>query len=472
MNWGLHWFRRDLRLAGNPALIDLCKRANGRILGLFCFDADFLSRSDFSHDRFAFFIDTLAALREELRACGGDLLVLDGAPELAFPRLFSLLQRHTISLPRWISFNRDYEPFARRRDETVAHLLQKEFACEVLSHRDHLVVEPTEVKKPDGGYYRIYTPFSKQWLALLNSGQLRARLDASFIQPDQMSLRWHELLGDQLTQLDSLDAFKSKNQGRVSVPIPRAGSLAARKCLSAFRSKIEEYGQRRDFPAQKATSQISIFLKNGSLTVSQVIAELGLHLGTMQSKSRLHYLKELIWREFYYHILWHCPRVETESFIEKYRELPWENNPELFDAWREGRTGYPLVDAGMRQLKATGWMHNRVRMVVASFLTKDLLIDWRWGERHFMEKLLDGDLAPNNGGWQWAASTGCDPQPYFRIFNPTLQSQTFDPDGEYIKRWCPELSSLSGPALHQPRNPIVVHASQKLKALQLYRSQD
>jgi deoxyribodipyrimidine photo-lyase len=218
------------------------------------------------------------------------------------------------------------------------------------------------------------------------------------------------------------------------------------------------------------------------LTSAQALAALKLErerfdAGTGPS----HFLKELAWREFYYQILWFHPRVEREAFIRKYKDLEWENSPELFEAWKQGQTGYPIVDAGMRQLRATGWMHNRVRMIVASFLTKDLLIDWRWGERYFMEQLLDGDLAPNNGGWQWAASTGCDPQPYFRIFNPVLQGEKFDPEGTYVREWVPELRNASAKIIHDPHGkgrfpgysiPVVEHAARKSKALALFKVQE
>jgi deoxyribodipyrimidine photo-lyase len=209
---------------------------------------------------------------------------------------------------------------------------------------------------------------------------------------------------------------------------------------------------------------MSVYLKNGSITIAQIAAILEL----TADGPGLKYFQELIWREFYFHILYHVPRVETETFNPKYRVLAWENDAEKFARWKEGRTGFPIVDAGMRQLNATGWMHNRVRMIVASFLTKDLLVDYRWGERYFMEKLLDGDLAPNNGGWQWAASTGCDPQPYFRIFNPTSQGEKLDPRGEYVTRWVPELAGRE--RIHDPLDPIVDHAKARERALHLFKS--
>ena len=261
------------------------------------------------------------------------------------------------------------------------------------------------------------------------------------------------------------------------MPIPKAGSETALKCLDAFRPKIDAYGEARDFPNEEATSRLSIYLKNGSITVAQIIASLGLTAYQKGDRSgRARYLSELIWREFYYHVLYWHPRVEKEPFLPQFASIPWENKQESFTAWCAGLTGYPIVDAGMRELKTTGWMHNRVRMIVASFLTKDLLIDWRWGERYFMEQLLDGDLAPNNGGWQWAASTGCDPQPYFRIFNPELQSRKFDPEGHYIKKFVPELRHVPASSIHNPPASmrrdypaqIIDHRLQRDRALMLY----
>ena len=261
----------------------------------------------------------------------------------------------------------------------------------------------------------------------------------------------------------------------MKIEIPAAGSAAVWRAVQEFRKKVEDYPRGRDVPAEPGTSHFSIFFKNGSLTPAQAIAGLGLSEAGVNDPGGA-FVRQIVWREFYYHILFHLPRVEKEAYNEKYKELAWENRKDWFQAWQEGLTGYPIVDAGMRQLRTTGWMHNRVRMIVASFLTKDLLIDWLWGERYFMEQLLDGDLAPNNGGWQWAASTGCDPQPYFRVFNPWLQAEKFDPDGTYIRRYVPELASLKGKDLHKPekvaqvyRKPIVDHAAQKKKAIALFK---
>jgi deoxyribodipyrimidine photo-lyase len=491
-SWGLHWFRRDLRLAGNPALRWSWGEHRGRVLGLFCFDAKFLARSDFSVDRFAFFLATLAALADELRAAGGDLLVLDQGPEQAFPALIEALDRHRIARPATLSFNRDYEPYARARDQAVSTLLQQKLGVRVWCERDHLLIEPDELAKPDGGpgadqprYYQVYSAFARRWFQLLSTAKVQARLSAqreglaTFRSRARVGaaevkrpfvLTWPALFGRHPPPPDHLRRFTEQNAARVRVPIPEAGSLAALARLRRFAARIDDYKEGRDRPGLDATSKMSIYFKNGSLTPAQAIAALELgDAGFGDASSRSAYLREIVWREFYYHLLWHRPDVETRAFLPGLRDLSWRNRQDWFEAWKAGRTGYPMVDAGMRQLAQTGWMHNRVRMIVASFLTKDLLIDWRWGERYFMDRLLDGDLAPNNGGWQWAASTGADPQPYFRVFNPTLQSQRFDPDGAYLRAYLPERRDDDRRAVHLPRAPIVDHATQKALALALYR---
>lgn len=476
-SYGLHWFRRDLRVNGNPALLWNCRRHQGRVLGIFFFDRTFLSRPDFSHSRFAFFLDTLHPLREELQERGGDLLTLDAPPLDGFLSLIPRLDQSAWRKPSLLTFNRDYEPFARTRDAKVCELLERKLGVPVHTERDHLLIEPTELGKSDAsrGPFQIYTPFAKKWYALMRQSEFQQRLKNAWETPPPFRMRWRDLWSEKSGVpsglSDQLERFRIENARHVSIPIPRAGADEVSRKIGEFRSKIDSYHELRDFPAAEGTSRLSVFIKNGSLTTAQILSALELGHERFETQSgRNQFLKELVWREFYYHVLWHWPRVEKEAFLENYRAIRWENREDLFEAWKEGRTGYPMVDAGMRELRHTGWMHNRVRMVTASFLTKDLLIDWKWGERYFMEKLLDGDLAPNNGGWQWAASTGCDPQPYFRIFNPTLQSQKFDPDGVYLKRWLPERAHLRGKELHAPIQPIVDHASRKLKALAAYSS--
>ena len=497
-NWGIHWFRRDLRIAGNPALDWNLSKNGGRVVGLFCFDAQFLDRPDFSANRFAFFLATLTALRNEMQAAGGDLWVIDCLPRQTFEVLLESFKKSGIGLPA-VSFNRDYEPFARQRDAEILEFLLEEVGVQVETARDHLLIEPSEIGKPGGKeFYQIYTPFARRWFEQFRQKEIQSRLAAAeegmkYLSGGKNSknrfrLRWKDLYTTTAQPFpDALAEFERKNFKKVTVEIPRAGSTAALERLELFSQELKNYGGGRDIPGIDGTSKMSIYLKNGSITTAQMIVALGLNkvFPTKQSfkspGSEITYLKELVWREFYYSILYHEPAVETLEFREKYRALDWENDREHFGLWQEGRTGFPIVDAGMRQLKSEGWMHNRVRMIVASFLTKDLIVDWRWGEKHFMHQLLDGDLANNNGGWQWAASTGCDPQPYFRIFNPLLQSQRFDPEGHYIRRYVPELAGLSNKQIHAPDRlgqqglkkigypaPLVNHASQKLRTLQLY----
>lgn len=472
--YGLHWFRRDLRLPGNQAFIEQSKRTSGKVLGIFCFDKTFLGRPDFSYRRFQFFIQRLESLKEELQALGSDLLVLDDPPQVAFQKLFLSLEKNNIPLPQWVSWSRDYEPFARRRDQDCEKLLSS-WGVTAFHSRDHLLIEPHEILSSSGRPYQVYTPFARRWLDLLKTSEVQSRLVWDILE-QKMSINWSTLFGGKVKFPDFLKIYKEENKKKVDIPIPEVSYASALEKLENFKNKLESYGETRDFPAHLGTSQLSLYFKNGTLTVPQVISNLKLKPYLKKKNSQDIFLSELIWREFYYHVLFHFPRGENESFLEKFKKISWENNESYFQAWKEGKTGYPIVDAGMRELKQTGWMHNRVRMIVASFLTKDLLIDWRWGEKYFMEQLLDGDLAPNNGGWQWAASTGCDPQPYFRIFNPWLQSKKFDPQGSYIKKFIPELNSLEPDQLHSPilhhniyPSPIVDHNVQRNKALAMYQ---
>jgi deoxyribodipyrimidine photo-lyase len=475
--YAIHWFRRDLRLEANEALSHSVDAFGGRVLGVFCFDRKFLARPDFSHHRFAFFLKTLLNLREEMRARGGDLLFLDEGPEVAFRKLLNELKSSPLKLPDLITFQRDYEPFARSRDAKLSDLFFSEFSLNVKTFRDHLLIEPSELQKDGGGVYQVYTPFKNRWVKLFSSEEINLRLrrvnEGLKRGSPSMALQWPKDLISRLNADSCLEnMIESTEQAlpeHLRAQLPEVGFLAAKKILKQFQENgIDQYEAARDIPHLSGTSKMSIYLKNGSITVPQIICFL--KLTEKSPPSHVKYFQELIWREFYYHILFHFPNAESESFNPKYRDLPWENRKDFFQAWCEGKTGFPIVDAGMRQLNETGWMHNRVRMIVASFLTKDLLVDWRWGEKFFMEKLLDGDLAPNNGGWQWAASTGCDAQPYFRIFNPISQGEKFDPDGKYIRHWVPELRGLSDKQLHQPQpNAIIDHATQREKALELFK---
>lgn len=489
-SYGLHWFRRDLRVAGNLALQKNWKANDGRVVGVFCFDKKFLGRQDFSFNRFQFFLDTLSSLQQELREIGSDLLFMDVGPKEAFPDLFKELKKQYGSLPELVTWGKDYEPFARKRDKELSQFFRAE-GLAVHSERDHLLIEPHELtkKNTDDEHYQVYTPFSKMWLEIFQDDDVKKRVKQQesglkYLKKRKkgdiektFKLTWDDLLKDQKKYEKNLDHYSEENKKQVTVEIPPTGSTQVLTMLEDFKNKIDNYGKDRDIPSEEGTSRFSLYLKNGSLTIPQIIAFFQFEPYKKKKTARDKFFSELIWREFYYHILYHNPRVETEAFHKEYKSLKWKNDKKQFKAWKEGKTGFPIVDAGMRELKTTGWMHNRVRMIVASFLTKDLLIDWRWGEKYFMEELLDGDLAPNNGGWQWAASTGCDPQPYFRIFNPWLQSKKFDPDGIYIKKYIPELKDLPPEKLHQPitghdtyPEPIVDHHDQRDKALEMYKA--
>ncbi|MGE3262062.1 MAG: deoxyribodipyrimidine photo-lyase [Bacteriovoracia bacterium] len=491
--FAIHWFRRDLRIAGNPALQYALKKYEGRVLGLFSFDASFLGRQDFSANRFGFFLNTLSSLREEMRAQGGDLLVVDALPVECLEKIVDWIRREAKEKNiAELCHNRDYEPFARKRDSLVQKLLGK-LDLPLHTERDHLMIEPCELEKdgPDS-FYQVYTPFSKRWFQLKAGGEFRDRFDQKIVGLNYLKkaaagefekrlfqLKWKDLGGKNFPYPDQLEAFLVKNKKMVTISLPPAGSKAVWESLQAFKKHLARYDEHRDLPSLGGTSRFSIYFKNGSLTPAQAVAFFGLQDCALSEKnSRTKFLQELVWREFYYHILYHCPRVEKEAFLAKYKHLEWQTNPAWLERWQKGETGFPIVDAGMRQLRQTGWMHNRVRMIVASFLTKDLLISWQEGEKFFMRELLDGDLAPNNGGWQWAASTGCDPQPYFRVFNPWLQGAKFDPKAEYIRKYLPELKAISLKDIHDPEGnrgsaypkPMVEHARRKVHALALYKN--
>jgi len=476
----LHWFRRDLRIAGNPALRSQLKQSKS-VLGLFFFDSQFLARDDFSNNRFAFFLNSLKQLKSDLLEVGSDLLIVDKRPKDGFEILFGFFKSINVKVQR-VTFCRDYEPFALQRDKEIIELF-KQMDINYESFKDHLVFEPDEIfKDKPGDYYQVYTPFYNKWRKVADENNLHEQLKLeekgfSFLD-EKNKVNFFHSSWSPYTSLqafpfqDSLENFINKNNPKVSISVPKAGTYEAFNYLKDFKEKISDYASTRNFPEVKGTSNLSIFFKNGSISTRQVLA----YLNLLSSPAYDVFLKEIVWREFYYSILYYRPDVEHCAFKKEFNKIQWQNNETWFGLWKQGLTGFPIVDAGMRQLNQTGWMHNRVRMIVASFLVKDLLIDWRWGENYFMKMLLDGDMAPNNGGWQWAASTGCDAQPYFRVFNPWLQSEKFDPQAIYIKTYLPELKDLSSSVIHDPEGirpnyprPIVHHAEQKEKAIALFK---
>ena len=458
----IHWFRSDLRLRDNRSL-EAAARADA-LVPLFVLDDRLLRGSRSGARRARFLLGCLERLDADLRARGQQLVVRRGDPERVIPRLCAELRADSLH------FGRDYGPFAAERDESVARAVEKR-GTRVFAHKDRVVFESGELRTRDGSAFRVYTPFRNAWWehfsAAPEAPSTRCTLPAPPPGVDPGALPDARALG-----IPDDDA-----------ELPTPGEDAARRRLRGFLEKqVGDYAERRDLPAADGTSRLSPYLRWGALSVRLCIDE-AQRAATAEPRLRAgvrKWIDELIWRDFYHAILSEHPRVVEGSFRSEYDALEWNDDEAGFRAWCEGRTGYPFVDAGMRQLAATGWMHNRVRMVVASFLTKDLLIDWRQGERFFMQQLVDGDLASNNGGWQWSASTGTDAQPYFRIFNPVSQGERFDPDGEYVRRWLPELAGLPGKRAHRPWDspleaphyppPRVSHAERRPEALKRFEA--
>ena len=411
------WFRRDLRLHDNPTLVAAAER--GPVAALFVFDDRLIHGRWLSPNRVAFMLESLRELDADLRDRGIRLHLRSGRPEEVVPAFAAEAGAGHVFAAR------DYSPFARSRDAAVARGLA---SVGVMFHAQGsvLVHKPEDIGKADGSPFSVFTPFFRRWGALSRRAVL----------PAPMELEGPEPAGGHLPGLAELGLA-----GAAAGRLP-GGERAARGRLETFvAGGLDGYEERRDYPGRPGTSRLSQDLRWGLLSPLEVVE---------RAKASPKFVAEVAWREFYYHILWHHPGVTREPFQQQYQGMHWEQDEAALDAWKRGATGYPLVDAGMRELLETGFMHNRARMVSASFLTKHLLIDWREGERHFMEHLVDGDLASNNGGWQWAASTGTDAQPYFRIFNPYAQAAKFDPDGTYVRRWLPELGLVPDAYLQRP----------------------
>jgi deoxyribodipyrimidine photo-lyase len=430
----VHWFRRDLRIADNTALLAAASEAR-RLLTVFVLDDHYRDCGTVGPARFQFLRDSLEELGESLRGLGGRLIVRRGPPAAAL----SLLLRETGASA--VYANREIGPYPERRDREVAAALAAMGASLRLFH-DELLVEPEELRTSTGGPYTVYTPYARRWTAQPKRApqQTPAALRAS--------LRPTELRSVPLARVEAW---------RELAPMPalaRGGELVAAKLARDFLSgPVGRYHEGRDRPDIDGTSRLSPHLHFGTISARQVraLAAAAWRLAAAGERQGVEkFLGELAWRDFYHSILFHFPRVADGNFREQFDRVRWQDAPELLLAWQQGRTGYPLVDAGMRQLATTHWMHNRVRMVVASFLTKDLHVDWRAGERWFEHELVDANLANNNGGWQWVAGTGTDAAPYFRILNPVLQSRRFDPQGEYIRRFVPELARVPAARIHEP----------------------
>ncbi|WP_412476328.1 cryptochrome/photolyase family protein [Flavobacterium sp. TBRC 19031] len=422
----IFWFRRDLRLEDNAGLYHALQSGD-EVLPVFIFDENILSQLPKDDARVTFIHDQLQKIQSQLKKIGKSLAIFHGDP---FEVYHKILAENNI---KTVYTNHDYEPYARKRDLELYQLF-KEYNIEFKTSKDQVIFEKSEVVKDDGSPYVVYTPYSNKWKDNFRKTSLNNYNSEDYL--DKIASHPYPFM-----------SLKDIGFVRSSIPVT---------AFDVSISLIDNYEATRNFPAMNKTSYLGIYLRFGAVSIRKMVAK------ALQSKNET-FLKELIWREFFMQILWHFPHTVNKSFKPKYDDIQWENNKTLFQQWCEGKTGYPFVDAGMRELNATGHMHNRVRMITASFLCKHLLIDWRWGEAYFAQKLLDYEQASNVGNWQWAAGSGVDAAPYFRIFNPTEQIKKFDKDLVYIKKWIPELNSLSYP------QPIVDHKMAREKCLTIYK---
>ncbi|WP_291783983.1 deoxyribodipyrimidine photo-lyase [Cecembia sp.] len=423
----LFWFRRDLRLEDNTGLYYAYKQEKN-VLPLFIFDRDILDKLEDKKDaRVTFIHERIQVLQEQLKTYGSTVLVKYGKPQDIWK---ALLEEYPIAN---VYTNRDYEPYALERDGKVKSLL-KENGVQFLDFKDQVIFEKDEILNGSGEFYKVFTPYSKLWLNKFKQSP-----------PEILQL---DRKRNNFLQLNSLAIPSLEQMGfdRSNINIPS---------LDVDKGLIQKYDKVRNFPAINGTTRLGIHLRFGTISIRKLALE--------AAKLNDTYLNELIWREFYMMILYHNPHVVEKAFKSQYDQIPWRKDEDDFQKWCDGKTGYPIVDAGMRELNATGYMHNRVRMIVASFLTKHLLIDWRWGEAYFAKKLLDFELSSNNGGWQWAAGTGTDAQPYFRVFNPESQTEKFDKELKYIKKWIPEYGTVEYP------KPMVDHKFARERAIETYK---
>lgn len=422
----LFWFRRDFRLEDNAGLFHALN-GEDKVVPIFIFDKNILDKLEEKKDaRVQFIHQEISRLKTELAKFGSDIIVRYGVPNEVISDLIGEFDVKAVFT------NNDYENYARQRDQEIGEILSQK-GIEFKGFKDHVFFEKDEVVKDDGAPYVVYTPYSKMWL--------------SHFEPESIPFYDTAKFFDNFYQFSAEEMPSLQQMGFEEFPF----EYPSREVETSI---LDVYDKKRDIPSIRGTSRLSLHLRFGTVSIR--------HLIGIAAKRNHTWLKELIWRDFYQSIIWHFPHSEKDSFRPKYDAIPWRNNEEEFEAWCQGKTGYPIVDAGMRELNATGFMHNRVRMITASFLTKHLLIDWRWGEAYFAKKLLDYESASNVGGWQWASGSGVDAAPYFRVFNPELQTKKFDPDLRYVRRWVPEFESLR-------YKPIVDHKMARQRAIDTYK---
>jgi deoxyribodipyrimidine photo-lyase len=417
----LFWMRRDIRLEDSTALSEACKAYNSVHI-CFVFDTQILTPLPKADKRLTFIIESLIDVEKTAQQHGSSLHILHGDPVEEIPKLLDSLNASALY------FNRDYEPYALKRDERITQLCQGT-DVDVHKYKDQVIFEYDDILKADGSPYTVFTPYREKWLEAAETHT--ERFESVKVNLNSLA----KVSAD--TSISEVDWHQQLGFIRTNAPLS-GGTTQARRLLNSFRDQISDYKRDRDAIDKNGTSNISVYIRHGCISVRELF-QLARNNG---DAGHFTWQSELIWREFYVMILAHFPHVSQQAFKPAYKAIKWRGSTKKFKAWCSGNTGFPLIDAGMRCLNETGMMHNRMRMIVSSFLCKTLLVDWQKGEDYFALKLLDFDLASNNGGWQWAASTGCDAAPYFRIFNPHLQAKKFDPNATFTKTWCPELEKV------------------------------
>ncbi len=471
----LFWHRRDLRIRDNLGLAAARDRTP-KVIGVFCLDPGILDGDDIAPARVTYMIGSLAELQESYKSAGSELLILKGKPEQAIPKLASALEAVAVY------WNRDVEPYSRQRDTRVAKALKDEGIERYTKFWDQLLHDPDSIKTGGGDPYKVYTPFWRNWIKHSKLAPVKALSDVTGLSPKEKTTANDAGNIDLPTAKDL--GYEWKNE--LLLAPGEAAALAQLEKFCEGQRALAEYDDQRDFPAIPGTSTLSAALKFGTIGIRTVWQAADEAYGRARSDETHENIRtwqqELAWREFYQGVMYFFPDLAEGPYRQPLKDFPWNNDKDHFQAWCEGRTGYPIVDAAMRQLNTIGWMHNRCRMIVASFLSKDLIIDWRWGEKYFLQKLYDGDLSANNGGWQWSASSGMDPKP-LRIFNPASQAKKYDPDAEYIREWLPEIRHLDTGMLvtgdipeealegTDYPSPIVNHKQQQAEFKERYKAQ-